>query len=116
MNLLKISTKKLLLISFYLILLFLGFILTYNLLDPDFGWHIKTGQLILERGIPDKDWYSYTMPDFPWVNHEWLIDVLMYKIYSLFGFYILLTVFVWKTHFPSPLTAQILADFYADFR
>ncbi len=55
--------------------------------DPDFGWHIKTGELILKRGIPRTDWFSYTMPNFPWIDHEWLTNVSMFKIYSLFGYF-----------------------------
>ncbi len=63
-------------------------------MDPDFGWHLKTGELILERGVPKIDWYSFTMPDFPWTDHEWLTDVLIYKIYSSFGFQALLLLFL----------------------
>ena len=79
---------------FFIFLLVVSFFTFYNTLDPDFGWHIKTGQLILERGIPYQDWYSYTMPDFPWVNHEWFLDIIMYKIYSSFGTYALLFLFL----------------------
>jgi len=79
---------------FFVCLVFIGFLTTFNSLDPDFGWHLRTGKSILEEGVPYKDWYSYTMPDFPWIDHEWLMDVLIYKIYSSFGFYFLLLVFI----------------------
>jgi len=78
----------------FVFLVFFSFLSFYNVLDPDFGWHIKTGQLILERGIPYQDWYSYTMSNFPWVNHEWLLDIAMYKIYSSFGMHFLMIVFL----------------------
>ena len=81
-------------IFFFIFLVIIGFLATYKSLDPDFGWHLKTGQLILERGIPHQDWYSYTMPNFPWIDHEWLTDILIYKIYSIFGLYFLLLVFL----------------------
>jgi len=69
-----------------LVLTSLGYLFSYRDLDPDFGWHLKTGELILERGVPKVDWYSFTMSDFPWINHEWLTDILIYKLYSLFGY------------------------------
>ena len=83
---------------YYLFLFFIligfGYLVSFNSLDPDFGWHLKTGELILERGVPKTDWYSFTMPNFSWIDHEWLADVLIYKIYSIFGFQILLLLFL----------------------
>ena len=80
--------------AFFVLLVFFSFLATYKNLDPDFGWHFRTGQLILERGVPYQDWYSYTMPNFPWIDHEWLTDVLIYKIYSYFGGNFLLLIFL----------------------
>ena len=96
LDLKNISKQKYAILIFVLFffLLFLSFHTTYKTIDPDFGWHLKTGQLILERGVPKVDWYSYTMPKYPWIDHEWLIDVFIYKIYSLFGFQILLAIFL----------------------
>lgn len=48
-------------------------------IDPDFGWHIKTGEYISKSGIPRTDIFSYTMPSFPWIDHEWLTNYLMFK-------------------------------------
>ncbi|OGZ73068.1 MAG: hypothetical protein A2908_01965 [Candidatus Staskawiczbacteria bacterium RIFCSPLOWO2_01_FULL_38_12b] len=84
---------------FYFLILFIvlvscGFFITSGWQDPDFGWHVRTGELILQEGVPQQDWYSYTMPDFHWIDHEWLTDVLMYKVYSIYGFYFLLLVFL----------------------
>ncbi len=72
----------------------LGFFGLRSSTDPDFGLHLKTGELILEKGAPYKDWYSYTMPDFPWIDHEWLADVLIYKIHSISGADLLLLIFL----------------------
>ena len=111
----------------FIFLIFSSFITFYDTLDPDFGWHIKTGQLILERGAPKVDWYSYTMPNFPWVDHEWLLDVVMYKVYYYFGSHVLLFLFLFfytlaffvikkpKQEFISffiPVTLGYLATFY----
>jgi len=81
-------------ILFFIGLVSMSFLVTHKTLDPDFGWHLRTGQLILERGVPHQDWYSYTMPNFPWIDHEWLTDVLIYNIYSYFGDNILLLIFL----------------------
>lgn len=70
-----------------LILLLFAWILSYHpLTDPDLFWHLRTGQMILSGlGIPHVDWFSWTMPTFPWVDHEWLIQTFMWKIMDTFG-------------------------------
>ncbi len=45
-------------------------------IDPDFGWHIRTGQYILSNGIPHLDPFSYSMPHFPFIAHSWLSEVI----------------------------------------
>jgi len=42
-------------------------------LDPDFGYRLKTGELMLSSSFPEKDPYSYTMSSFPYVEHAWLV-------------------------------------------
>jgi hypothetical protein len=32
-------------------------------LDPDFGWHLQAGEMILHSGFPQNDPFSYTMVD-----------------------------------------------------
>lgn len=54
--------------------------------DPDFWWHLKTGQLIAQTGsIPHADPFSHTMTGRAWVAHEWLSEVLMYGVYRAAG-------------------------------
>ncbi len=53
--------------------------------DPDLGWHLRAGELITKSGIPKQDPFSFTMPDFSWVNHEWLADVILYRVHDLGG-------------------------------
>ena len=54
-------------------------------LDPDFGWHLKMGEYILSRGIPVGDPFSFTMPSFEFVDHEWLTNVVMYSGHEVGG-------------------------------
>ena len=53
--------------------------------DPDLWWHLRTGALILDSGLPRVDPFSYTMAGVPWTAHEWLSDVLMWLLYDAAG-------------------------------
>ena len=81
----RISQTSRLLLCF--VILFAAFWLKGNLfLDPDFGWRLKTGELVLTQGIPETDPFTYTMPSFPWVDHAWSQSLLMYIAHSLSGY------------------------------
>jgi hypothetical protein len=70
-----------------LIIIFLAFYIKGAImLDPDFGWHFKMGELITKSGIPKTDPFSYTMPSFPFIDHEWLSNVIIYNLYQTFGY------------------------------
>lgn len=66
-------------ILFVLMLYLMLFTLPNFLLgDGSTGWHIVTGNWILDNHqIPRTDIMSYTFPDKPWVAYEWLFDVLL---------------------------------------
>lgn len=54
--------------------------------DPDFWWHLKTGQLVLqEKQIPHFDDYSFSSSGKPWIAHEWLSEVIMFGTYKAGG-------------------------------
>ena len=54
--------------------------------DPDFWWHIRTGQWIAEHfALPAHDIYTYTVSGHLWTDHEYLTEVLMWLAYSHFG-------------------------------
>lgn len=45
--------------------------------DGDPGWHIRTGDWILQNGrVPHTDLFSFTKAGQPWFAFEWLWDVL----------------------------------------
>src|SRR5580693_3835190 len=47
------------------------------LADGDTGWHIRTGDYILEHhAVPHSDIFSFTRPAAPWYAWEWLSDVI----------------------------------------
>jgi len=46
--------------------------------DGDAGWHIRTGEMILETGrAPVADPFSFSRPGQPWFAWEWLADVVL---------------------------------------
>ncbi len=73
-----------------LILLWLGWHLArpVDLFQSDLGRHIKNGELILQGNwdILYKNYYSYTYPEYPFINHHWLFGVFCYVCWHFFGF------------------------------
>ncbi len=58
----------------------------FPLRDFDFWWHVRTGQLILERGaVPYVDWYTYLDSEQPWIDMHWGFQLLMVATFSLLG-------------------------------
>ena len=52
-------------------------VIAHSVVDPDLWGHIRFGQDILTLGyIPRWDSCSF-LADRPWVNHEWLAEVVM---------------------------------------
>lgn len=57
----------------------------------DLGRHLKLGEIIVHcLCVPQTNLFSYTNPDFPIVNHEWLTEVVFYLISSWLGLHGLL--------------------------
>lgn len=55
--------------------------------DPDLFWHLKTGELMWQyQTIPHADWFSYTMSDYPYIDLEWLTELIMFFIWKISGF------------------------------
>jgi hypothetical protein len=67
--------------------------------DPDFWWHLKTGQYIVtQHRLPEPDPFAYTTALAPPVSpdetatrhfnltHEWLSQAIWYLVYSVGGF------------------------------
>lgn len=54
--------------------------------DPDYFWHVTTGQWIAQHGqVPRADPFSFTWAGKPWTPHEWLSELLMYWLVSGIG-------------------------------
>ncbi|MBI2042638.1 MAG: tetratricopeptide repeat protein [Candidatus Nealsonbacteria bacterium] len=59
----------------------------FSLSINDLGRHIQNGRTLLEtRDILTTNFYSYTNPDFSFINHHWLSGVIFNFLHSFFGF------------------------------
>src|SRR6202162_767948 len=55
--------------------------------DPAVGWHLRTGQLMIQNhSLFHTDPYSFTRFGQPWINHEWLSQILIFGLYRIAGF------------------------------
>jgi pentatricopeptide repeat protein len=55
--------------------------------DLDLWLHLRMGWWICHHGfVPNYDVLSCTITGKPWVNHEWLFQVLIYEVQKHFGF------------------------------
>jgi hypothetical protein len=66
--------------------------------DTDTWWHLKSGQLMWETGqILRADPFSHTVAGQPWIDHGWLVQLMLWPIYQaggLAGLALLLAVIV----------------------
>jgi hypothetical protein len=54
--------------------------------DPDYWWHIRTAQWIVDNhALPSHDLYTYTVMDHVWTDHEYLSQLLLYALQSVGG-------------------------------
>lgn len=54
--------------------------------DADTGWHIRTGEYILDsRTIPSADLFSFTRAGEPWYAWEWLAGVIFALLHRAWG-------------------------------
>lgn len=58
-----------------------------HLVTADLGRHIANGRFLFRQsGVLDSNFYSYTYPDNPFINHHWGSGALFYAIHEWAGF------------------------------
>ena len=68
----------------YTIILLLFFVFSFlfrtdSSFDQDLGRHLKLGEIIVQTHlVPTTNLFSYTNPDFPFINTHWLFEVFVY--------------------------------------
>jgi hypothetical protein len=69
--------------SFLLLVFLIGCV---EIEDGDLWWHLRTGQLIAERGeVPRTDWFTYTNPDSPWIDLHWGFQLIAAGLWAIGG-------------------------------
>src|SRR3989338_4533431 len=69
----------------------------FDSIGQDIGRHLKVGEIIWQtKEVPKTNLFSFTEPNFSFINHHWLSEVIFYGVFSLGGFtgLILLKIFV----------------------
>jgi hypothetical protein len=77
----------------WLLLFGLFWLVGWERLDPDFGWHLQAGNYFRAHGIPTHDIYTYTAHSFSWIDHEWGNDVIVSFLYGWGGYGLLVTLY-----------------------
>ncbi len=93
---------------------------TFTFIDPDLGWHLRAGEMVLQSGTaPTVDPWNYLMPKHEWIDHEWLLDAMLWHAWTndywmlvLFAFIIipLIPLYVWIRR-----SEQVLSLFFTTF-
>ena len=69
-----------------LVVLLTGAFALRRLDNTDTWFHLAAGRWIVAHGaIPAHDTLSWTVRDHPWINVQWLFDVLIYILYKVGG-------------------------------
>jgi hypothetical protein len=80
------SERAIALVPAMMLASFCLFWFSYTVADPDLWGHVRFGQDILRTGaIAQKDIYSYRTGSQPWINHEWLSEVIFAGLYNAGG-------------------------------
>ena len=55
-------------------------------INQDLGRHLKLGEIIWQtKSVPSTNLFSYTNPNFPFINHHWLSEVIYYLLSLVIG-------------------------------
>lgn len=58
----------------------------YPIRSTDVFWHLATGRWMAEHSsVPTLDPFRFSVTDLPWVNHEWLFQLLLFAVERLAG-------------------------------
>ena len=56
---------------------------SHYMVNGDIWWHLRTGQIIPEKGIPTTDWYTFASSDSKWIDLHWLFQLIVAGVFSL---------------------------------
>ncbi len=86
--------KRILWAAFYIFLFSFLIYNSFSYLDPDFGWHLKFGEIIWQsRSIPHDQIFMWPLFGDTWVDHEWLANLAIFGLWSAGGYPLITLVF-----------------------
>lgn len=83
------NLSKFSILFLFLPLLLYGFFLLekIDLTTSDLGRHLRNGEIFFKDfSVPETNIYSYTFPEFPFLNHHWLSGAIFFLIKKAAGF------------------------------
>ncbi len=73
------------------VLVFIMFFHPVYAITQDLGRHLLLGQIITQtHTVPKTNLFSYTNPNYPFINTHWFSEVLFYSVERMGGFFGLL--------------------------
>jgi hypothetical protein len=73
--------------TLFIVCFLITFCRQVNFSAADLGRHIKNGEVLFSQPkVLFTNLYSYTQPNFPFVNHHWLAGSIFFIAYNLTGF------------------------------
>lgn len=83
---LNASPRALVVAALAAALLWAGLLAYFPEPDLDLWWHLRTGRLIVDTGaVPRVDAFTYTATGRPWIDHEWLAEVIFARLHQAGG-------------------------------
>lgn len=59
----------------------------FDSIGQDIGRHLRLGEIIWQtKSVPTTNLFSFTEPDFKFINHHWLSEVIFFGIFNWTGF------------------------------
>ena len=80
----KMNRKTKIILLFYILSICLVCLINFGI-EADYLWHIKAGEYMFKNGILRSDVFSWSMNGKYWMSHEWLFEVIIYFLKSVFG-------------------------------
>ena len=79
------NQKKTYVIILVFILAISIFLSLFMLRESDYFWHIKAGEYMFKHGFLKKDIFSWSVRGKYWMSHEWLFEIIIFKLFQLFN-------------------------------
>ena len=116
----KINYLKLFALLALIVWFSLFFLQKIDLVNADLGRFIKNGEDIFRGnlGVLKTNFYSFTYPDYPFINHHWATGAVLYPIWKIGGFFsvhLFAVILILATFFIFFKMAEDMSDFRVAF-